>query len=143
MEKSPYFVAFDPGGVATGWSVWAENGSWLDFGTAWSHEELQIFLDELPDTVKVFIIEDYKVRNWQFNHDGSRVPTVKAIGRIEACGQRLKAKVILQDRMIKSTAEKWTGKSTKGLAKAKTHSIDAYNHGEYFLLSTGVKDIKL
>lgn len=143
MAKDPHFIAFDPG-RATGWAIWDEDGSILDFGTAWNHGELQEVLEKQPSTIKVVIYEDFKLfKHKALQQAGSRMEASVAIGRIEAFASMWSAEVIQQDSHIKSTAEKLTGYKTKGMAHSKTHVIDAINHGEYYLYKTGVKEIKL
>lgn len=145
MDKAPYFLAFDPGEKATGWSAWAEDASWLDLGIAWGLDELQDLMTKFDKdrTVKVVIIEDYRIRSHQLNaHRNKRVRTIQAKGKIEAIAQLWGAKVVFQEANIKPIAEKWTGNKPKGHHDS-SHGIDAYNHGEYYLISHNIKELKL
>lgn len=142
MEE-PYYIAFDPG-KATGWATWNKEGEILDFGTAWSHNELQGVLESQPDSIKVVIYEDFKLfKHKARQQSGSRMDASLAIGRIDAFAAMWGAKVIRQDSNIKPIAEKMTGRTTKGMAHYKTHVIDATNHGDYYLFKAGVKEIRI
>lgn len=72
------------------------------------------------------------------------MPAPKAIGIIETYADIWKAEVVKQPSHIKATAEKLTGVRTvdengKKLPKPQTHVIDAYNHGEYYLIGKGIR----
>lgn len=143
IERVPYYIAFDPG-KATGWCTWDEDGLWLDMGTAWSHAELDDLLINFPMTIRVVIAEEFilfaKKAKAQI---GSTMPASVAIGKIETYAKLWGAHFIKQPSNIKPIAEKLTGHSTKGKAHEKTHVIDAYNHGSFWLIKNGIQKVKL
>ncbi len=143
MVRDAYYLALDPG-THTGWATWDEQGTIITMGTTHSDDELIEFLDSLPSTIKVVIYEDFTL--WEHKavqQRGSKMPASKAIGIIKTFAKKWKAKIVSQSPNIKSTAEKWTGVSTKRMAKAKTHVLDAFNHGEYHLIRNNIKPIKI
>lgn len=143
VERLPYYLACDPG-KATGWATWDSEGIWLDMGTAWSHDELHDLLANFPTSIKVVIVEDFKLfRNKALKQTGSRMPASLSIGQIETFAKLWGAVLIKQPSGIKPIAEKLTGQKTGGLTHSKTHVIDAYNHGEYYLIQNKIKTVKL
>ena len=74
------------------------------------------------------------------------MPAPKAIGIVETYADIWDAKVIKQPSHIKTSAENLTGVRTidehgKKLPKEQTHVIDAYNHGEYYLIGQGIRHV--
>jgi len=141
-DKEPYYLAVDPG-LHTGWAVWNRQGECLDFGTTHSDDELHQKLS-LFETIGKVIIEDYTL--WYHKarkQAGSKMPAPKAIGIVETFARNWKAEIIKQGSDIKPIAEKWTERSTKGVPKAKTHVLDALNHGDYYLIKNNIKQIRL
>jgi hypothetical protein len=142
-ERLPYYLALDPG-KATGWATWDQDGIWLDMGTVWSHQELDELLSGFPTSIKVVIYEDFILfPNKAKAQIGSRMPASVAIGKIETYAHLWGATMYQQPSGIKSIAERLTGKFTKGMAHNRTHVIDAYNHGEYWLIQNKIKQVKL
>lgn len=150
IERFPYYLACDPG-KATGWSTWDEHGVWLDMGTVWSHDELHDFLAGLPITIKVVIVEDFKLfRNKALKQTGSRMPASLSIGQIDTFAKLWGATLVKQPSGVKPIAEKLTGHFTKDpktgrelMPHSRTHVIDAFNIGEYWLVHNGIKQVKL
>lgn len=142
-EDNPYYLALDPG-KATGWSTWDKRGIFLDKGTVWDYDELHDLLAGFPITIKVVIVEDFKLfGNKAKSQIGSRMPASLSIGRIETFAKLWGAKLVKQPSHVKSIAERLTGQSTKGMDHSKTHVIDAYNAGEYWLIQNKIKVVKL
>lgn len=142
-KVEPYYLAADPG-KATGWATWSKDGVITDMGTVWSHAELDDLLSGLPNTIKVVIVEDFKLfRNKAQAQIGSRMPASVAIGKLETYAHLWGARFIKQPSGVKPIAEKLTGKSTKGMDHSKTHVWDAYNHGEYWLIQNKIKQVQL
>jgi len=142
-EPDPYFLALDPG-LHTGWALWDQDGKFLEMGTTNSYEELHDKLDELPPTIKVVIIEEFQL--WYHKarkQAGSKMPAPRAIGQIETFARHWGATIVKQRSDIKPIAERMTGVSTKGKPKIQTHVLDAYNHGEYYLIKNGIKQIRI
>lgn len=142
MGKDPYYLAVDPG-THTGWAIWNEEGECIDCGTTHSDEALHNKLSEFT-TIKKVIIEDYTLWFHKARKQaGSKMPAPKAIGIVETFARNWEADIIKQGSDIKPIAEKWTGRSTKGIPKSQTHVLDALNHGDYFLIKNDIKEIVL
>lgn len=141
--SEPYYLAVDPG-LHSGWAVWDVKGKIITMGTTHTYEALHDLLASFPRCIKVVIIEDFILfRSKAGKQVGSKMPAPKAIGQIETFARIWEAEIVKQQSSIKSTAEKWTGKSTKGMAHDKTHVWDAYNHGEYYLIKNRIKTLKV
>lgn len=141
-EKEPYYLALDPG-LHTGWATWDEHGVIITMGTANNYDELHNQLASFPSSIKVVIIEDFILfKHKAKEQSGSKMPAPKAIGQIETFARLWGATVVKQPSHIKSIAERMVGgKSTKGMAKLRTHMWDAYNHGNYYLIKNNIKKI--
>lgn len=141
-EKEPYYLALDPG-LHTGWATWDEAGVPITMGTVHSYEALHDLLAAFPTTIKVVVIEDFVLfKHKARSQSGSKMPAPKAIGQIETFARLWGAKIVKQPSHIKAIAEHSVGGiSTKGMAKIRTHMWDAYNHGNYYLIQSGVKKI--
>ena len=141
-EKDPYYLALDPG-LHTGWATFDESGNPVSMGTANNYDELHDVLAGFPNTIKTVIIEDFVLfKHKAKEQSGSRMPAPKAIGQIETFARLWGANVVKQQANIKPVAEKMVGgKSTKGMAKIRTHMWDAYNHGNYYMIRNKIKKI--
>jgi len=142
-QKEPHYLALDPG-LHTGWATWDTSGNVITMGTVHSYEELHDLLASFPVGIKVVIIEDF----FLFKHrakeqSGSRMPAPKAIGQIETFARLWNAEIVKQPSHIKPVAELMTGKTTMGMAKMRTHMWDAYNHGEYYLITKKIKKLSV
>lgn len=104
------YLFFDPG-LRTGTAGWKDPKSIpLLLKTLSGSEERDSLLSSLdPSTLKVVGLEDYRVRNEKFNHQGSRVPAAKVIGDIEGFCRRNEIQVVLIPPNVKKTAAKWAG----------------------------------
>lgn len=145
----PHYVAFDPG-LHTGWAIWDVEGNFLDMGTTHTYEDLHEKLASLPASIKIVIIEDFTLWSRKAKQQaGSKMPAPKAIGQIETFARIWGAQIVKQDSAIKPIAEKWTGQFTKNprtgkpIPKIQTHVLDAFNHGEYYLIINKIKEIDL
>jgi len=142
-DAEPYFLAADPG-EHTGWAIWDDKGMCLDFGTTHGTDELHDKLASFPITIKVVIVEDYKLWFHKARRQaGSDMPASRAIGQLETFAKLWGARIVKQPSHIKGIAEKLTGKSTKGLPHAQTHVLDAINHGEYYLIQNKIKEFTI
>lgn len=142
-ERSPHYLAIDPG-LHTGWATWDKAGIFIDMGTTHTYDALHDLLASFPVGIKVVIVEDF----FLFKHKarqqaGSRMPAPKAIGQVETFARLWGAHIVKQKSDIKPTAEKLTGVSTEGLPHEETHVLDAYNHGEYYLINQGIKKLSV
>lgn len=143
QQREPYYLAVDPG-LASGWATWDVKGDVITMGTAKNYDELHDVLANLPNSIKVVIIEDFVLfKHKAIKQAGSRMPAPKAIGQIETFARLWGAEIVKQPSGIKSVAEKWTGKFTDKMAHSKTHMWDAYNHGEYYLIYNRIKSLKV
>lgn len=143
QQREPYYLAVDPG-LASGWATWDVKGDVMDMGTTKDYDELHDMLANLPNTIKLVIIEDFVLfKHKAIKQAGSRMPAPKAIGQIETFARLWGATIVKQPANIKSVAEKWTGHSTSKMAHNKTHMWDAYNHGEYYLIYNRIKSLKV
>lgn len=142
-KEESHYLALDPG-LHTGWALWDNKGEFLDMGTIHGEKELHDFLAGLPTCIEVVIIEDFILfKNKAIKQAGSKMPAPKAIAQIETFARLWGAAIIKQPSNIKPIAEKMTGVKTKGKSHDQTHVLDAFNHGEYYLIKTGVKQIDL
>jgi len=139
-NKELAYISFDPG-KATGWAKWDVVGDFIDMGTAWDHDQLCEMLEDLLLKPLGFIYESFSL-DPDTPQGGSDMPASVAIGIIKAHGHFNRCEMIKQPSSIKETAEKW-GVSTKGMSHDKTHVLDAYNHGIYYFVSQGIKEIDL
>lgn len=141
IEKEPYYLALDPG-LHTGWATWDNTGTIITMGTVHSYDDLHNLLAAFPSSIKVVIIEDFILfKHKARQQSGSKMPAPKAIGQIETFARLWGANIVKQPSHIKGIAERMTGKHTSSMAKIKTHMWDAYNHGEYYLLTKKIKTI--
>jgi hypothetical protein len=81
---------------------------------------------------------------------GSKMPAPIAKGQVETFARLWRAKIIKQDSDIKPTAENMTGQRTKDpitkkllMPKEHTHVVDAFNHGEYYLIKSGIRKLDI
>jgi hypothetical protein len=140
-ERPPYYLALDPG-LHTGWATWDESGLFITMGTVHTYDALHDLLADFPMTIKVVIVEDFKLFKHKARQQaGSRMPAPRAIGQIETFVRLWGASIVKQPSHIKSTAERLTGVSTKNLPHDQTHVLDAFNHGEYYLIGQGIKKL--
>lgn len=146
QEREPHYLALDPG-LHTGWAMWDKKGVIITMGATHSYEALHEMLADLPTTIKVVILEDFFLfSNKAKKQHGSRMPAPKAIGQIETFARLWGARIEKQASSIKPIAERMTGKHTKDystgrllMPKEQTHMWDAYNHGEYYLITKKIK----
>lgn len=140
-ERAPHYLALDPG-LHTGWAIWDEDGLFINMGTTHTYDELHDLLAGFPIGIKVVIVEDFKLFKHKARQQaGSRMPAPRAIGQIETFARLWGATIVKQPSIIKDSAERLTGVSTKGLPHDQTHVLDAYNHGEYYLIGQGIKKL--
>lgn len=142
-KEEAHYLALDPGKY-TGWCLWDSKGVFIDMGTITGEQELHDFLASLPTSIEVVIIEDFILfKNKAQAQVGSRMPAPKAIAQIETFARLWNARIVKQPSSIKSNAEMLTGQTTKGMAHNKTHVIDAFNHGEWYLIKNGIKKLTI
>lgn len=141
----PTYVSIDPGGSASGNRtigvvMWDESGLPLKM-EQYDQDELDEFLSnlqEVKDTLKVIIVESYRVFSHKLEaHRNRKMLTSECIGRIKFAAKMLGVPVVEQPSTILSTAELWSGtKMPKN--HAKSHSVSAYLHGYFYLHKQGI-----
>lgn len=140
----PTYVSIDPGGSTTGRTIgvvmWDESGLPLKM-EQYNQDELDEFLQnlqEVKDTLKVIIVESYRVFSHKLEaHRNKKMLTSECIGRIKFAAKTLGVPVVEQPSTILSTAEKWAGAKMPS-NHARSHSVSAYLHGYFYLHKHGV-----
>ncbi len=144
MSWTPTYMAFDPG-PDTGWAIWDEHGMLklhgIYHGLDNLFEELHYWTEISFQTPDVFIVEDWTT-DPTVKLGGSKMEVVRAIGAIMYVARR--KKLVFQSRTILPQAELIAGmKIPKGKKHKDSHDISAIVHGEYYLVTTGIKPHRL
>jgi len=128
-------ISVDPG-ETTGIAYWSDQGEFVE-REALNQEALFDKLEQL-DNVTIVVCEDYRLRQGkQMVQTGSRFVAVQIIGALKAYARRVGAKFVLQPAQVLTVAALHSG--VKRLSNhAKSHDIDAYNHGYYFFETKGL-----
>lgn len=131
------YVAFDPG-ESTGIAAWCDNHSLPTVvGLEVNEEELDTFLDLLESYIpKIFIIEEYRVFNDKFNHQGDKVQTAQVIGNLKGWARRHSVQVIEQRPDCRVPAAAWAG-----VTLPRGHMPDwqsAFLHGYFYLYNNDI-----
>lgn len=138
-------VSFDPG-EDTGWSILADPG-----GHEISHgiESYDLFVPFLAQLQGLFgrmskaVVEDYALfKSKALAQSGSKLKTVRVIGMIEYWAFVNDIEVVYQSPQIKEIAQRWTGRKPPS-DHSKSHDIDAFNHGIYYLYTQGRYELKV
>ena len=142
------YLAYDPG-KTTGWAMFDDAGESVQYGQL-SLDELVTHVDSMTtrslteDPLVAIIVEEFKLFGHKAKHQvGSQMEASQAIGILRVLANNTGAEFVLQPPTIKAMAVKWTQLSPKGLAHAKTHWIDAFNHGAYYLIKRGIRKTEL
>jgi len=141
------YLSYDPGRT-TGWARFTDDGEAAGYGQLTmdellAHVENMILLHN-DDPIKVLIVEDFVLFGHKAQQQtGSRMEASQVIGILRTLAERTGAEFFLQPSNIKSLAEKWTQLSPKGMVHSKTHWIDAFNHGAYYLIKQGIRKTEL
>lgn len=122
------FLAIDPGKVS-GYAFLDDEGFLKDMGQA-SLTEMPKFLDSLHTSLKVMIIENFRIRPGQ-NFSWSEMDTIQVIGACKYRAHQLKVPVVLQEPQFYSIGMKWAG-VTMPKSHAISHQVVAYGHGTYY-----------
>lgn len=122
-------ISVDPG-ETTGIAYWSDQGEFVE-REALDQEALFDKLEQL-DNVTIVVCEDYRLRQGkQMVQTGSRFVAVQIIGALKAYARRVGAKFVLQPAQVLTVAALHSGVKRPS-NHAKSHDIDAYNHGYYF-----------
>jgi hypothetical protein len=135
VDLANWLAAFDPG-ETTGYALFNAAGVNLERSQVKGRLALYDLLEEIGPVEHV-IIEDFRLfQHKALQQSGSRLETVRVIGAIESWAHNTKGRVTLQPPTIKPIAQLWSGKVPKG-SHSLSHSVDAFNHGFYFLQKNG------
>jgi len=128
-------ISVDPG-ETTGIAYWSDQGEFVE-REALDQEALFDKLEQL-DNVTIVVCEDYRLRQGkQMVQTGSRFAAVQIIGALKAYARRVGAKFVLQPAQVLTVAALHSGVKRPS-NHAKSHDIDAYNHGYYFFETKGL-----
>lgn len=128
-------ISVDPG-ETTGIAYWTDSGELLDKEML-SQDELFDKLEQLHD-VTVVVCEDYRLRQGkQMAQTGSRFVAVQIIGALKAYARRAQAKFVLQSPQVLTVAALHS-QVKRPSNHAKSHAVDAYNHGFYYFETQGL-----
>jgi hypothetical protein len=128
-------ISVDPG-ETTGIAYWSNTGEFVE-REALTQEQLFDKLEQLSD-VTVIVCEDYRLRQGkQMAQTGSRFVAVQVIGALKAYARRVGAKFVLQNPQVLSVAALHS-QVKRPSNHAKSHDIDAYNHGYYYFETKGL-----
>jgi len=135
MSKSIY--AFDPGDT-TGWSRLAwHDGTELEHGMVKFPDMPGFLYDRDLDEVVAVVCEDFRLfQHKAIQQSGSKFDAVAVIGMLRLWVYPFSNQLHLQPPSIKPIAERLSGRKPKG-AHNKSHDVDAYNHGIYYLKQLG------
>lgn len=138
-------VSFDPG-EDTGWSVLESPGG---HEIAHGIEDYQLMPNFLVKAKGLYgdfqecVIEDYALfKSKALAQSGSKLKTVRVIGMIELWAYIYGIKVVYQSPQIKEIAQRWTGRKPPS-DHSKSHDVDAFNHGIYYLYTQGRYELKV
>lgn len=103
------------------------------------------FLDWLDQRTEIFIgciVEEYTVRNQQFNHQGSKVPTIQLIGAIKRWAKKRNTPVYEQPSSALPIACRFAGVPYKKGVHVRD-ALSAYAHGVYWLQKKKIRKNRL
>ncbi len=128
-------ISVDPG-ETSGIAFWEDDGTFISRETV-NQDELFDLIERLSD-VTVIVCEDYRLRQGkQMAQTGSRFVAVQIIGALKAYARRVGAKFVLQTPQVLSVAALHS-QVKRPSNHAKSHDIDAYNHGFYYFETKGL-----
>jgi hypothetical protein len=128
-------ISVDPG-ETTGIAYWSDTGDFVEKETL-TQEQLFDKIEAL-ENITAIVCEDYRLRQGkQMVQTGSRFVAVQIIGALKAYAQRVKAKFVLQPANVLTVAALHSGVKRPS-NHAKSHDIDAYNHGYYYFETKGL-----
>lgn len=136
-------VAFDPGKV-TGVAVF-KNGQVKEM-TQVPIEKFPKFLqrlrEEYQELNQVYLYENFKLFKWKaMQQSGSSMEASQVIGMVKMAAPMVGADIAEQSPQIKPVAQKWSG-VIPPKNHARSHEVDAYNHGVYWLISNRMRMIE-
>jgi hypothetical protein len=133
------YIALDPG-ETTGWAKFDENGEVIKIGQFRQQDQNRWLADNITDTVKGVIVEDYMNYGHKQQKKWSRNQTSKNIGAIGLLCSMRNVPCYLQPANIKSIGYKWSGLGAAPSNHNISHQYDAVAHGVYFLTTRGIRN---
>jgi hypothetical protein len=137
--------AFDPGDT-TGWAMMRYNDGYLWESGSVPFDDMCKFLTNRfthKDITVAVVCEDFALFGGKAKaQTGSKFKAVQIIGMLRLWIYDWDIEFVLQPPNIKPIAERLTGIQPVG-THDKSHHIDAYNHGSYYLRSIGHYQTKL
>jgi len=131
-------LVVDPGDT-TGLALFKSNGELIQ-KSQHKFDELLPMLDRVYDDADIILVEDYRLRKGkQAQQTGSRFEAVQVIGALKYQAYIKEAKFELVDVQAKTLGSMYSGVKPPSDHK-KSHEIDAYNIGIYWLVKNGVID---
>jgi hypothetical protein len=134
-------MSFDPG-ESTGWASFDQSGKLTGSGILKDGlYGVSDFLCGLVNPPRVMIVETYRIKNFQHEHNMSKVPTIRVIGVLENYAYMNTVTWHEQESNAKDSGIKWAG-----FEKPKGHMPDDYSaigHGVYWLHKHGLWKIEL
>jgi hypothetical protein len=129
-------LSVDPGDT-TGIAYWEDDGSFIS-REALPFEELLEKLNSFTGNITAIVCEDYRLRGGrQVAQTGSRFVAVQVIGALKLLAKENKARFVLQQPTVLTVAALHLGVKRPS-NHSKSHDIDAYNHGYYYLETQGL-----
>lgn len=127
-------VVVDPGDTS-GVAIFSEDGRFVERWQA-KFEQLCDDLSSLRSIQRI-IVEDYRLRKGkQSQQTGSRFPAVQVIGVLKYIARQQGADFILESVQAKQLGSMYSGVKPPS-NHSKSHEIDAYNIGIYWLVKEG------
>lgn len=129
-------LVVDPGDT-TGWAMFDREGGLIDKGQADLNEFFKLITEH---SFAMFLVEDYRLRKGkQAQQTGSRFQAVQVIGALKYAAYLDEVDFELVDVQAKMLGSMYSGVKPPSDHK-KSHEIDAYNIGIYWLVKNGVID---
>jgi len=129
-------LSVDPGDT-TGIAYWEDDGTFIS-KEALPFEELLDKLNGFTGNISAIVCEDYRLRGGrQVAQTGSRFVAVQVIGALKLLAKENKARFVLQQPTVLTVASLHSGVQRPS-NHSKSHDIDAYNHGYYYLETQGL-----
>lgn len=129
-------LVVDPGDT-TGCAFFEDDGTFLSRGQVTLEELFEVLT---TNTFHKFIVEDYRLRKGkQAQQTGSRFQAVQVIGALKYAAYLDEVDFELVDVQAKTLGAMYSGVKPPSDHK-KSHEIDAYNIGIYWLVKNGVID---
>lgn len=133
-------ISVDPG-ETSGLAYWENDGTFIS-REALDFEALLEKLLSFEGDLSVIVCEDYRLRQGrQAAQTGSRFVAVQVIGALKLLAKRKNAKMVMQPPTVLTIAAMHSDVKRPS-NHAKSHDIDAYNHGYYYFETKGLLEPK-